>query len=171
MFGRPARTAVAVAANHDCAQDNVDAIGHVEAVLRGWEAFNHRDFAGAVQYLHPDGEAHLPPGRRDPVGGGDVGRLHGRDEVRRFLEKVSYAWQRVTVELTEVIVVPNGRLLAVEGWRIQGRDIEVAAKSITVYMFREGLVARLDGFVDRAKAFEALGAGRAQLGTGGMLDL
>jgi hypothetical protein len=107
MFGRHARTAVAVAANHDCAQYNVDAIGHVEAVRRGWEAFNHRDFAGAVQYLHPDGEAILPPGRRDPGGGGDADRLHGRDEVRRFLEKVSNAWQRVTVELREVIVVPN----------------------------------------------------------------
>ena len=157
MFGRHARTVVAVAANHDCAQDNVEAIGHVEAVRRGWEAFNHRDFEGAVQYLHPDGEAVLPPGRRDPGGGGDADRLHGRDEVRGFLERISNAWQRVTVELREVIVVPNGRLLAVEGWQIQGREIEVATKTITVYLFREGLVARLDGFVDRAEALEAAG--------------
>jgi ketosteroid isomerase-like protein len=155
MFGRDARTAVA--GNRDCAQGDVDAIGHVHAIRRGWEAFNHRDFAGAVQYLHPDGEAVLPPGRRDPGGGGDAGRLHGRDEVRGFLEKVSNAWQRVTVELREVIVVPNGRLLAVEVWQIRGREIEVATKTITVYVFREGLVARLDGFVDRADALAAAG--------------
>ena len=110
-----------------------------------------------MQYLHPDGEAFLAPGRRDLGGAGDARRLRGRDEVRRFLEQVSNAWHRVTVELREVLVGPDGRLLAVEGWHIQGRGIEVATRTITVYTFSDELVARLDGFVGRAEALEALG--------------
>jgi ketosteroid isomerase-like protein len=157
MFRQDARTAVHFAEKLDCAQDDADAIEHVDAVRRGWEAFNHRDFAGAVQYLHPDGEAFLAPGRRDPGGGGDASCLRGRDDVRRFLENISNAWQRITVELREVIVGRDGRLLAIEGWYIQGREIEVATRTITVYTFRDGLVARLEGFADRAKALEALG--------------
>ena len=158
MFRRRAGKAVAVAANQDCAQDTVDAIEHLEAVRRGWRAFNHRDFAGAVRYFHPDGEAFLVRGRRDPEGGVNAGPLRGRDEVRRFLEELSNAWQRVTVELREVLVSPDGRLMAVEGWQIEGPEIAVATKTITVYTCRDGLVARLEGFVHKAKALEGLGS-------------
>ena len=157
MFRRRAGKAVAVAANQDCAQDTVDAIEHLEAVRRGWRAFNHRDFAGAVQYLHPDGQAFPVARLRQPREGGNAGLLRGREQVRQFLETVSNAWERVTVQLGEVIVAPDGRLLAVEGWHVQGRDgIEVETMVVTVYAFRDGLVARLDSFLDRAKALEAL---------------
>jgi len=152
VFRRRARTAVAVAAN-------VDAFGHVEAVRCGWEAFNHRDFAGAVRYLHPDGEAFPTSSRRDPRGGGNAGRLRGRDEVSQFLEKMSNTWQHVTVELREVIVAPDGRLLAVESWHIQVHGIDVEAMIVTVYAFRDGLVARLAAFLDREEALDAVGLG------------
>jgi ketosteroid isomerase-like protein len=157
MFRRRARTAVAVAAHVGPEQDHIDALGHVEAVRRGWQAFNHRDFAGAVQYLHPDGQAFPVVRLRQPRGGGNAGLLRGREQVRQFLEMVSNAWERVTVQLEEVVVAPDGRLLAVEGWHVHGRDgIEVETMVVTVYAFRDGLVARLDSFLDRAKALEAL---------------
>jgi ketosteroid isomerase-like protein len=139
----------------DVAQD--DAVAHLEVVQRGWKAFNSRDFAGAVQYFHPDGDAFLPSGRRDPSAPADARRLHGRDEVRRFLEEFSSAWPRITVDLKEVLAGLDGRLLGVEGWQIQGQGIEVATKTVTVYAFRDGLVARLDRFADKAKALEGLG--------------
>lgn len=157
MFRRRARTAVAVAAHAGREQDHIDALGHVEAVRRGWQAFNHRDFAGAVQYLHPDGQAFPVARLRQPRGGGSAGVLRGREQVRQFLEMLSDAWERVTVQLEEVVVAPDGRLLAVEGWHVHGRDgIEVETMVVTVYAFRDGLVARLDSFLDRAKALEAL---------------
>jgi ketosteroid isomerase-like protein len=157
MFGRRASTAVAVAANPGPEQDHVDAMGHVVAIRRGWEAFNRGDFAGAVEYLHPDGQAFPVGGLRTPRGGQDAGHLRGREQVRQFLVAVSKAWERVTVELEEVIVAPGGRLLAVEGWHIHGGDgIEVETMVVTVYAFRAGLVARLDSFLDRAEAFDAL---------------
>jgi hypothetical protein len=77
--------------------------------------------------------------------------------VRRFLEKVSNTWQDVTVELREVSAAPGGRLLAIEGWHMQDRDgIELQTMVVTVYAFRDGLVAQLNGFHDRATALEAL---------------
>jgi ketosteroid isomerase-like protein len=157
MFRRRARTAVAVAAHAGPEQDHIDALGHLEAVRRGWQAFNHRDFAGAVQYLHPDGQAFPVARLRQSLEGGNAGLLRGREQVRQFLEMVSNAWERVTVQLEEVVVARDGRLVAVEGWHVHGRDgIEVETMVVTVYAFRDGLVARLDSFLDRAKALEAL---------------
>jgi ketosteroid isomerase-like protein len=156
MFGRRAPTAVAGEADVGPEQDHIDAVGHVEAVRRGWQAFNRRDFAGAVRYLHPDGQAFPVARVRQPGGAGNDGLLRGREQVKQFLEMVSNAWERVTVQLEEVIVAPDGRLLAVEGWHVHGRDgIEVETMVVTVYAFRDGLVARLDSFLDRAKALEA----------------
>jgi ketosteroid isomerase-like protein len=156
MFRRRARIAVAVAAHLGPEQAHIDALRHLEAVRHGWQAFNHRDFAGAVRYLHPDGQAFPVARVRRPREGGNAG-LRGREQVRQFLEMVSSAWERVTVQLGEVVVTPDGRLLAVEGWHVHGRDgIEVETMVVTVYEFRDGLVARLDSFLDRAKALEAL---------------
>jgi ketosteroid isomerase-like protein len=157
LFRRRARIAVAVAAHPGPEQDHIDALGHVEAIRSGWRAFNRRDFAGAVQYLHPDGQAFPVARPRHPREGGNAGLLRGREQVRQFLETVSNAWERVTVQLGEVIVAPDGRLLAIEGWHIHGRDgIEFETMVVTVYAFRDGLVARLDSFLDRAEALEAL---------------
>jgi ketosteroid isomerase-like protein len=156
MFRRRARIAVAVAAHLGPEQDHIDAHRHVEAIRRGWQAFNQGDFAGAVQYLHSDGQAFPVARLRQPREGGNAG-LRGREQVKQFLEMVSNAWERVTVQLGEVVVAPDGRLLAVEGWHVHGRDgIEVETMVVTVYAFRDGLVARLDSFLDRAQALEAL---------------
>lgn len=157
MFRRRARIAVAVAAHLGPGQDHIDALGHLAAIRSGWKAFNHRDFAGAVQYLHPDGLAFPVARSRHPRDGGNGGLLRGREQVQEFLETVSNAWERVTVELGEVILAPDGRLLAIEGWHVHGRDgIEVETMVVTVYAFRDGLVARLDSFLDRAKALDSL---------------
>jgi ketosteroid isomerase-like protein len=161
MFRRLARSAVVVPANpgraREIAPGDVDASTHVRAIRRGWEAFNRRDFDGAVRYLHPEGEAFPAAGRRDRPGRGDRGPLRGREEVSRFLQKVSAAWQRVTVDLREVTAAPDGRLLAVESWHMQDRNgIEFDTMVITIYAFRDGLVARLHGFLDRPTALEAL---------------
>ena len=144
MFSRHARTAVGIAPS----LDHSEAEAHVQTLRLGWDAFNVRDFAGAVQYLHPDGVAFPAAVKRS---------LRGRADVRRFLERISDAWQRATVELREVVVAPDGRLLAVESWHLQGREgLEIETMVITVYAFRDGLVERLDGFLDRAKALEQI---------------
>jgi hypothetical protein len=56
------------------------------------------------------------------------------------------------------IELPDGRILAVENWRVRGRDgIEIDTELTDLYAFRAGLIVRVDGFRDRAEAFEAAG--------------
>jgi ketosteroid isomerase-like protein len=164
MFGGSVNAAVTSAAKSypalEIAKDRSDAVAHLDAVRRGWAAFNNRDFEGAVQYLHQDGEAFPVAGLQDPGWSGGTGGLRGREEVRRFLERVGDAWQRVRVEPREATMGPDDRLLVVEGWHIDDPGIELQTMVITVYAFRDGLVARLEAFIDRSRALEALGAPR-----------
>jgi ketosteroid isomerase-like protein len=133
-------------------QENVEVVRHV------YDAFNRGDFASAVEYLHPDGEIYPGVVGLDPPGGGSATRLHGREELRRFFEDLVATWEWVSVKLREVIDAPDGRVLAVESWLIRGRGgIEVDTRIIDVYAFRDGLIARVDGYLNRSEALEAVG--------------
>jgi ketosteroid isomerase-like protein len=130
--------------------------GNVEVVRSLFEAVNRRDYASAVEYVHP--EAEICPGIAglDTAGPGSGSRLCGRDELRQYLEDDT--WETATVELEEVTETPDGRVVAVERWHMRGRDgIEIDANCTDVYSFREGLIVRGDGFRDKAKALEAVG--------------
>jgi ketosteroid isomerase-like protein len=130
--------------------------GNVEVVRSLFEAVNRRDYASAVEYVHP--EAEICPGIAglDTAGPGSGSRLCGRDELRQYLEDDT--WETATVELEEVTETLDGRVVAVERWHMRGRDgIEIDANCTDVYSFREGLIVRGDGFRDKAKALEAVG--------------
>ena len=127
----------------------------VEKLRAFLEAFNRHDFDDAVRYLHPEVEIH-------PVIGGvlDVSRRYqGRDEGRQLLETISEGVEN-NVEIEDVIEAGEGQVLLVERWHARGRQgIETPVEIGTIYTFRDGLVVRLDGFRDRAKALEAAGLG------------
>jgi ketosteroid isomerase-like protein len=136
---------------------------NVEVVRRVYDAFNRGDFASAAGHLHPDGEIYPGVVGLDPPGGGSATRLHGRVELRRFFEDLGATWESVSVTLGEVIEAPDGRVLAVESWLIRGRDgIEVDTRIIDVYAFRDGLITRVDGYLDRREALEAVGLSEQQ---------
>ena len=131
---------------------------NVEVVRSLFEAVNRRDYASAVEFVHP--EAEICPGIAglDTAGPGSGTRLCGRDEVRQYFEDGANTWETITVEFEEVTETPDGRVLAVERWRVRGRDgIEVDANCTDVYSFRDGLIVRSDGFRDKADALEAAG--------------
>jgi ketosteroid isomerase-like protein len=131
---------------------------NVEVIRLVYEAFNRRDFAGAAQYLHPEGEVYPGVVGLDPPGGGSGRRLRGREQLRRFFQDLGDIWEAVTVEFEEIVEAPDGRVLAVEHWRTRGRDgIEVDTRIIDVYAVRDGFIVRVDGFLDKAEAFEAVG--------------
>jgi ketosteroid isomerase-like protein len=131
---------------------------NVEVVRRVYEAFNRRDFARAAHYLHPDGDIYPGVVGLDPPGGGSGNHLHGREQLQRFFQDLGDSWDAVTVEFEELVVAPDGRVLAVEHWRMRGRDgIEVDTRIIDVYAVRDGLIVRVDGFLDRTDALEAVG--------------
>jgi ketosteroid isomerase-like protein len=130
--------------------------GNVEVVRRFLEAFNRRDFDAANRYVHP--EIELYPALEGPdITPADI-PLGGRDNVRGFLEAISEPWQEMTVTFEEIKEAPGERVLGVERWHTRGRDgVELNTMLIDVYSFREGLIARVDGFTDRDEAFEAAG--------------
>ena len=89
---------------------------------------------------------------------GSRGRFRGRAEVRQFFEAILNTWETVTVDLEEVIEGAGGRVLGVEQWRTRGREgIEVGTKIFDLYTFRNGLIVRGDGFLDKAEALQAAG--------------
>jgi ketosteroid isomerase-like protein len=109
----------------------------VEVIRRLYEAVNRRDYATAVEYLHPSVEVSPAVVGFDPAEAGSTERWVGREGVRRTFEDLGATWQTVTVEIEEVTEVAGGRVLALEQWRTRGRDgIELVAAISDVYAFR-----------------------------------
>ena len=125
----------------------------VELVQGLHSAFNRGEIEAALDYLHPDYELHPAL-----IGAGGRDYYRGLEEAREFFELITDTWEVMTVESTEMIELPGGRILAVEIWRVRGRDgIELETHLTDVYAFRDGLIARVDGYRDKAEALQAAG--------------
>jgi ketosteroid isomerase-like protein len=126
---------------------------NVEIIQRLYEAFSRRDFDDAVQYLHRHFE--ISPA----ISGPDwLDQYRGHDGAKEFWEAITEVWEMATVEFKEAIEAPENRIVAVERWRTVGRDgIEIDFQLTEVYAFRDGLIVRIDGFLDKAEALEAAG--------------
>jgi len=119
------------------------------------EAFNRRLFDVALQHLHP--ECEIYPAITPPDA---PSHYRGHEEARGYMaEHIPDAWEAMTVEFKEQpIEAPDGRTLALERWRVRGRDgIEFDTEVTDIYEFRDGLIARIDGFTEKAEALEAAG--------------
>jgi ketosteroid isomerase-like protein len=126
---------------------------NVENLRLMYEAFNRRDFDGALQYFDPEVEFYpgiLPPDQ-------DADYL-GRQGVREWLVAATESWVAVTVEPKERRDIASDRFLMVDRWLFRGRDgIEIEQELPTAFTFRNGLIVRVDGFTDKADALEATG--------------
>jgi ketosteroid isomerase-like protein len=124
----------------------------MKIVRRFHEAVNRGEFDNAVQLMDPGVETY--PG----VAVVDVSqRYKGREEMREFFETISEGFQ-VVVELEEMIEAPGNRVVAVERWKPRGRQgMELDFDVTDVYAFRDGLIVRVDGYLDKAEALEAAG--------------
>ena len=131
---------------------------NVEIVRSLFEEFNRGDYSAAVDFLHPGANVYPGVVGLDPLGAGSGDHLSGRDEVRRFFEDLGETWDAVTVEFDELIEAVDGTVVSVELWRTRGRDgIEIISPITDVYTLRDGVIVRVDGFVDKADALEAFG--------------
>jgi ketosteroid isomerase-like protein len=90
---------------------------NVATIQRVYDAFNRHDLDQAVQQLHADFE--LYPAL---VGPGQRSQYLGRDGAREFFELITDVWEMMAVEAERIIEFPDGRILAVENWRVRGRD-------------------------------------------------
>ena len=108
-----------------------------EDLLRqAYAAFNDRDIEGALALMHP--EVDWPNGM-------EGGRVHGRDEVRKYWERqFSLIDSRVEPEAFEEL--PGGRVSVTVHQRVRdvhGRPISDGHVR-HVYELRDGLITRMD---------------------------
>jgi ketosteroid isomerase-like protein len=126
---------------------------NVELVRRSYDAFNRPDFDRLAQFLHP--EVELSPAL---VGPGVRSHYRGHEEVKGFWKTITEVWDSMTVEPKELIEAPDGRVVAVENWRVRGRDgIEIDTEMTDVYEIRDGFCVRIEGFRDKSEALKAAG--------------
>jgi ketosteroid isomerase-like protein len=129
---------------------------NVEKLNAFYEMVNRREFDDAVQYLHPEIEI-------CPALGGQLDvrrRYRGHPEAMQLMETISEGVEGIEtrVEPEEAVEVGDDRVLRVEHWRPRGlQGIETEIELAHVYTFRDGLIARIDGFTDKAEALEAAG--------------
>ena len=125
----------------------------VEILRLFYEAFNRRDFDGALQWVDP--EVELYPGVVAPD---QDTRYVGRQGVKEFFRIATEAWETVTVKPEEIVETASERILVVDRWLFRGRGgLEIDRELPTVFAFRNGLIVRIDGFTDKARALEAAG--------------
>ena len=126
---------------------------NVEAVRRGYEAFNRGDIEASLASLHPEIEWHtyIVPG---PGGG----TYHGYDGVRELwsdARRIFGEFRNVPEDLFE------GGDHVVAFVRVEGvgtkSGIAVQARIAHVHTFREGKVVRVESFEDRDEALRVAG--------------
>jgi ketosteroid isomerase-like protein len=128
-------------------QENVE---NLDAMLA---AFNRRDFDQSMRYLDPDVE--INPGVMAPD---HDAQLIGHRGWREFIRVAIEVWETVSVEPKQRIETEDSRILSVDLWRLRGREsIEIDRELPTLFTFRDGLIVRIDGFIDKADALEAAG--------------
>jgi ketosteroid isomerase-like protein len=126
---------------------------NVEAVRRGYEAFNRGDVEASLAVLHPEIEWHtyIVPG---PGGG----TYHGYDGVRELwsdARRIFGEFRNVPEDLFDA----GDRVVAfvrVEGIGSQS-GVPVHARIAHLYTFRDGKVIRVESFEDRDEALRAAG--------------
>jgi len=123
-------------------QENVD-------IIRS--AFADYAREGAVPgrgYLHPD--VVWNPADEAPQ--------YGEEAVIAYMDRWEGEWEDLTTEVEEFLDAGDSVLVTVH-FSGRGRlsGISVDARTYEVYMLRDGKIARMDEFTDRAVALEAAG--------------
>jgi len=125
---------------------------NVELVRQGYAAWNKRDMDAMLARLHPDVEF-ITSG----VFLGQDAVYSGHDGFRKFWRDFSETWESILVSISELRDCGE-RVLALVAFEARGRDgLEVGRPMGSVWVFRDGLVVRIENHRDWTKAVEAAG--------------
>jgi ketosteroid isomerase-like protein len=130
---------------------------NVEVVRRIYDAWIAGDYETVVSAY--DAEIRLNPDPESSWVGMDEDYL-GPEGVRRYLRAVYEAFEDYRPEIEQIIDVGEGRVLtlAVEHGRGRGSGAQVqAARTAHLWTLRDGKAVRIDLFLDRERALEAVG--------------
>jgi ketosteroid isomerase-like protein len=130
---------------------------NVEVVRGQIEAFNRGDFSAAIEALDEDVEWQVPY-----VAALDApasGLLRGRREMAETFSQWLEAWDSYAFEATEIRGGRGGNVFVagIQAGRGRASGVDVTVQTFHVFTVREGKIARMRPFLDRAAALEAAG--------------
>jgi ketosteroid isomerase-like protein len=124
------------------------------SVARGFAATKRGDLEFQLAaFYDPDVEWH------GTVGGLDEGSLRrGHAEVLRGFDEYYAAWERLDLRPEEIIDTGDQLVVFVhEVARGRESGVVLETDTATISTFRDGMIVRVRGFMDRADALEAVG--------------
>ena len=127
---------------------------NVEIVRDYWKAFAAGGLDAVTEVWDPEIDWRAIEGAPD-----DVGEMHGREAVRRYLQDWVDMFEGLTVVAEELLEVEDQRVVAVI--RVSGRaklsGIETELRLAVVNSVRDGKIVRGREYIDREEALEAVG--------------
>jgi uncharacterized protein len=127
---------------------------NVEVVRRGFEAFADGGLDAMAEFWDPDINWRAAEGAID-----DVGEMHGRVAVRRYVQDWLDTFDDSSVVVEELRDVGDDRVLAIQ--RAKGRaklsGVEIDLRYAVVYTLRAGKVVRAREYLSVDDALEAAG--------------
>ena len=107
---------------------------NIDLIRHGYQAWNNRDVDGVLELLDADiewrGYTHVP----------ESGTLHGRDEVKAWLERFLDAWEQLDIELVDLRGVGD-QVVALVSFRALGKGSGVPVEGgvdAHVWTIRDG---------------------------------
>ena len=131
---------------------------NVEFAQRSYEAFNEMLRRGEVERPLIEStwtrDCVLKPSGLLP----ESAEMHGHDGIARFIRNQMEAFDELRVETLEFLDAGERVVVPVRfGGKARYTGMDVAFEIVHVLTLRDGRVARLDMFQDRAEALEAVG--------------
>jgi ketosteroid isomerase-like protein len=126
----------------------------VATVRRGWEAWIRGDVVALFAEYAPDIVWDMSYFREWPESA-----YRGHDGVRRFLDEWLAVWADYEAGLDQLLLAPDGRVVALAWQRGKGRVSGIAMEMqwAQVTTVRNERVARIDNYEDRAEALRDAG--------------
>jgi ketosteroid isomerase-like protein len=114
----------------------------VELVRRSFEPAASRDIDGIMSFYGPDPVW--------DVSNGGLGLFQGRAAIREFMEDWFRSYDRIEIDLEEVVQLGSGVTFAVpiQKGRLAGSSAEVEVRYAAVIVWQDGLIESVTNYVD-----------------------
>jgi ketosteroid isomerase-like protein len=126
---------------------------NVEIVRQVYECVNQRRWDRMAELLDPDVAQH------GTVGGVEEGTVvRGAGEITQMYDREADAWDLQSIE-AERLIDAGDRVVVFQREYQRGRSsgLELEVETAAVLDLRDGLVVRIQGYMDRAAALRAVG--------------
>ena len=129
---------------------------NLEIVRRGWDAWLRGDFDALVSDWDPDIVWDNSNFQNWPERS-----YHGVAGIRRFLTEWLEVWGNYEIDVEELLLAPDGRVVGLFTHRGQGSGsgVPMELEMAQIATVRDGKIVRLDNYDDRSAALEAVGLG------------